>query len=329
MSTEEQDKELNYKESADGSVVVDVPETDEDDEPEMAAAEGSDPKAAADDGDDDGDDSADDAGGDDEGDEDDPVRNARRARRKAKKEYIRRTNQEKDQRLQMLDRQNRELQERLSVLERKSHSSDLAQIDRAIQEEHNSLRYAQLKMREATDNSDGDSFTSAQEAWYEARRKIEALQSLKDKAVQNTKQDGNIPDPRIIKYSNDWQDRNSWYDPDLRDEDSQIAKLVDSRLAKEGWDPSTKEYWSEFDRRLQKRLPHLYTESYEERPSRKPRSVVVGGGREAVTESGKVRVQIEPEKIRAIKEAGLWDNPATRKKMLERYAREARKYTRS
>ena len=326
MSSEDQEKELNYKEAADGSVVVDVPEGDEDDEQEIEAAEGGEAQAAADDGDDGGDDAGSD---DDGGDDDDPVRQARRARRRAKKEYIRRTNQEKDQRLQMLDRQNRELQERLSVLERKSHSSDLAQIDRAIQEEHNSLRYAQLKMREATDNSDGDSFTSAQEAWYEARRKIEALQSLKDKAVQNTKQDGNIPNPRIIKYSNDWQDRNSWYDPDLRDEDSQIAKLVDSRLAKEGWDPSTKEYWLEFDRRLQKRLPHLYNESYEERPTRKPRSVVVGGGREAVTESGKVRVQIEPEKIRAIKEAGLWDNPATRKKMLERYARESRKYTRS
>lgn len=326
MSSEDQEKELNYKEAADGSVVVDVPEGDEDDEQDLEAAEGGEAQAAADDGDD----GADDAGGDDDGgDDDDPVRQARRARRRAKKEYIRRTNQEKDQRLQMLDRQNRELQERLAVLERKSHSSDLAQIDRAIQEEQNALRYAQLKMREATDNSDGDSFTSAQEAWYEARRKIEALQNLKDKAVQGTKQNGNIPDPRIIKYSNDWQDRNSWYDPDLRDEDSQIAKLVDSRLAKEGWDPSTKEYWEEFDRRLQKRLPHLYTDSYEERPARKPRSVVVGGGREAVTESGKVRVQIEPEKIRAIKEAGLWDNPATRKKMLERYAREARKYTRS
>lgn len=328
MSTEDQDKDLKYKEESDGSVVVDVPETDDtDDGEELEAAAGGEARASDEDGD------HDDADGDDDNqsDEDDvdPVRQARRARRRAKKEYIKRTSQEKDQRLQMLDRQNRELQERLAILERKAHSSDLAQIDRAIQEEHNALRYAQMKMREATDNADGDSLTSAQEAWYEARRKIDALQNLKDKAVQHTKQDGNIPDPRIIRYSNDWQDRNSWYDPDLRDEDSQIAKLVDTRLAKEGWDPSSKEYWDEFDRRLQKRLPHLYTDSREERQYKKPRSVVVGGGREAVTENGKVRIQIEPEKIRAIKEAGLWDNPETRKKILQRYAREARKYTRS
>jgi hypothetical protein len=99
-------------------------------------------------------------------------------------------------------------------------------------------------------------------------------------------------------------------------------------MAQEGWNPATKDYWQEFDRRLQKRLPHRYTDSYDERRQTRPRSVVVGGGRESVSENGKIRIQIEPEKIRAMKEAGLWENPQVRKKMLERYAREQRKYTR-
>lgn len=324
MNTETQQQEIDYKEESDGSVVVDLAADDEDQEnnEEVRAAEGGQAEPADDDHDED----------DDHEEEVDPVRQARRARRKAKKEYIKRTNQEKDQRLQMLDRQNRELRElvdRLTVLERKAHSADLAQIDRAIQEEQNNLRYAQVRMQEATENSDGRTAIQAQEEWYEARRKIEALQNLKNQAAQIKQNDGNIPDPKIVKYSNDWQDRNDWYDPELRDEDSQIAKLIDTRMAKEGWNPATQDYWEEFDRRLQKRLPHRYTDSYEERPARKPRSVVVGGGREAVTDSGKIRVQIEPEKIRAMKEAGLWENPVTRKKMLERYAREQRKYTRS
>ncbi len=322
MNTETKEKEIDYKEEDDGSVVINL-ESDgtEQEEEEVQAAEGGRAEAAEDDQDDDHDDN--------DPDEVDPVRLARRARRKAKKEYIKRTNQEKDQRLQMLDRQNRELVERLAVLERKAHSADLAQIDRAIQDEQNSLRYAQIRMSEATENMDGKALTSAQEAWYEARRKLDALQSFKEKAITADKQEGNIPDPRIVRYSNEWQDRNDWYDPNLRDEDSQIAKLVDTRLAKEGWDPSTEEYWEEFDRRLQKRLPHRYTDSYESRPQRKPRSVVVSGGRETVSENGKIRIQIEPEKVRAMKEAGLWDNPETRKRMLERYARESRKNTRS
>lgn len=317
MSTET--KEIDYKEEDDGSVVVNIESDGTEQEEELEAAEGGGVEASGDDQDDDHDDH----------DDVDPVREARRARRKAKKEYIKRTNQEKDQRLQMLDRQNRDLIERIAVLERKSHSADLAQIDRAIQDEQNSLRYAQIRMSEATENSDGHALTAAQEAWYEARRKLDALQHFKEKAISADKQEGHIPNPAIVRYSNDWQDRNDWYDPDLRDEDSQIAKLVDTRLAKEGWDPSKEEYWEEFDRRLQKRLPHRYTDSYESRPQRKPRSVVVGGGRETVSENGKIRVQIEPEKVRAMKEAGLWENPEIRKKMLERYARESRKYTRS
>lgn len=322
MNTEAQQKEIDYEEESDGSVVVNIEsdgsEIDEHEESaEVHASEGGDANSDDDENDDDND-----------GDDASPVREARRARRKAKKEYIKRTNQEKDQRLQMLDRQNRELTERLAILERKAHSSDLAQIDRAIQEEQNNLRYAQVRMQEATDNSDGRTAIQAQEEWYEARRRIEALQSIKNQAVNTKQADGNIPDPKIVRLSNEWQDNNDWYDPDLRDEDSQIAKLVDTRMAKEGWNPATEDYWEEFDRRLQKRLPHRYTSSNNERPTRRPRSVVVGGGRESVSENGKIKVQIEPEKIRAMKEAGLWENPQTRKKMLERYAREQRKYTR-
>lgn len=322
MSTENQQQEIDYKEESDGSVVVNLESDGDDHEEDVRAAEGGDVRSDDEDHDDDGQDD------DNDGDELNPVREARRARRKAKKEYIKRTNQEKDQRLQMLDRQNRELIERIANLERKSHSADLAQIDRAIQEEQNNLRYAQIRMQEATENSDGRTLTSAQEEWYEARRKIDALQNLKDRAVSTRQPEGHIPDPKIVRFSNEWQDRNDWYDPDLRDEDSQIAKLIDTRMAQEGWNPATKDYWQEFDRRLQKRLPHRYTDSYDERRQTRPRSVVVGGGRESVSENGKIRIQIEPEKIRAMKEAGLWENPQVRKKMLERYAREQRKYTR-
>ena len=89
------------------------------------------------------------------------------------------------------------------------------------------------------------------------------------------------------------------------------------------------DYWQEFNRRLHKKLPHRYTDSDDERSSRRPRSVVTGSGRETMSEGGRVNVVIEPEKIRAMKDAGLWENEVLRKKMLQRYARESRKYPRS
>ena len=298
MSTDTKETELEYREDKEGGVVITMPadEVEDDDEPVSAAAGGAQ----------EADDDADDESAD--GDYDSPIREARRARRKAKKEYIKKTNVEKDQRLQMLDRENAAMKERLAVLERKAQGTDLAQIDRAIDDEERRLQFAQRKREEAISNSDGPLGVQAEDAVYEARQKVEQLRHLKQRAMQAA-QEAPAHDPRITRHSNNWLAENDWYDSNLKDEDSKIAKVVDSTLHEEGWDPAMPDYWQEFNRR--------------------PRSVVTGSGRETMSEGGRVNVVIEPEKIRAMKDAGLWENEVLRKKMLQRYARESRKYPRS
>jgi hypothetical protein len=115
---------------------------------------------------------------------------------------------------------------------------------------------------------------------------------------------------------------NPWYDPAGNDEDSQIAKIIDQRLHKEGWDPNTEEYWDELNDRLQKRLPHRYNQSDE--PRRKPRSVVTGSGRESAPRGG-AQFVLSPEQVRAMKDAGFWEDPEKRAKMIKRYAQDARR----
>jgi hypothetical protein len=302
MSTEPKIKEESFEvtEEKDGSVVVELPET----------IESPDKEAQAD-------------GDEDHPDDTDAVREARRARRRAKKEYIRKSNEEKDQRLQLLQRQNQELMERLAAVERKTHTADLARLDSAISDEESRLEFFRRKMQEATDNSDGTAFTKAQEAWYESRRKVEAMQGIKQRAVQATNNDAGPANPKLVRLANQWMERNPWYDPNGGDEDSQIAKVVDNKLAAEGWDPTSEEYWEEFDRRLQQRLPSRYTGDQDEQPRRRPRSVVTGSGRESQTSRGNSFV-LEPEQVRAMKEAGFWDNPEVRNRMIKRYAEQAR-----
>jgi hypothetical protein len=302
MSTEPKIKEESFEvtEEKDGSVVVELPET----------IESPDKEAQAD-------------GDEDHPDDTDAVREARRARRRAKKEYIRKSNEEKDQRLQLLQRQNQELMERLAAVERKTHTADLARLDSAISDEESRLEFFRRKMQEATDNSDGTAFTKAQEAWYESRRKVEAMQGIKQRAVQATNNDAGPANPKLVRLANQWMERNPWYDPNGGDEDSQIAKVVDNKLAAEGWDPTSEEYWDEFDRRLQQRLPSRYTGDQDEQPRRRPRSVVTGSGRESQTSRGNSFV-LEPEQVRAMKEAGFWDNPEVRNRMIKRYAEQAR-----
>ena len=305
MTTEEKIEDLNVIEEKDGSVTVDLPDH------------------LADQMDNRSDSNADDANDVDHPDDSDAVREARRNRRRAKKDYIKRTNEEKDQRLGLLQRQNQELMERLSVVERKTHGADMARYDKAIEDEQYRLRYAQGKMKEATDNSDGDAFTKAQELWYDTRRKLEAMNNYKEQVAKAGSTESAPANPKLVRLANDWMERNSWYDPDAGDEDTQIAKVIDNRLVAEGWDPANKDYWDELDNRLQKRLPHRYTRDTGENSRRSPRSVVTGSSRESSRVNGSQFV-LEPEQVRAMKDAGFWDDPEKRNKMIKRYAIEAR-----
>ena len=86
-----------------------------------------------------------------------------------------------------------------------------------------------------------------------------------------------------------------------------------------GWNPSTKEYWKELDRRLSKRSPHLYNDDSDETSSRRPRQVVTSTGREKFGGSNPKSVTIPPELVRSIKDAGLWENIEARKRIVAGY----------
>ncbi len=269
------------------------------------------------------------AADDDHEDDTEAIRAAKRARRRAKKQLQRENQKEKDLRFNQLLKQNQELMERLKAVETRTHGSEMARIDKAIEDQEVRINYAKMKIAEATKNQDGDSMTEAQDLLYEARRAHEALNNLKKQSVNAAPRRGATqgPDPMMQRHAASWMERNSWYDPGKNDEDSAIAFAVDERLAKEGWDPRTTEYWDELDSRLQKRLPHRYTEDEQDEPVvRKPRSVVTSSGRENVSaKGGRNTFVLNPEQVRAMKDAGMWDDPAMRDKMIRRYAAEQRK----
>lgn len=257
------------------------------------------------------------------------LREQKRLKRQKRKEYHKQVATEKDVKLTLLERQNQELLERLSVLEKKSHGSDIARINKAIEDQATRIAFAKQKISEATASGNGELLTSAQEMWFEARRQYEALDALKKKVVQPQKQRTiQAPDPQLQRYANAWISNNPWYDANGKDPDSKVALAIDQAMGEEGWNPKTAEYWEELDNRLQRYLPHRYTGDTEREPTRnsRPRNVVTGSGRENATSSGggKNTFTLSPEQVRAMKDAGMWDDPDKRAKMIRRYAIEAR-----
>jgi len=254
------------------------------------------------------------------------LREQKRQKRRSRKEYHKQVATEKDVKLTLLERQNQQLLERLSVLERKSHGSDLARLDKAIEDQDNRILFAKQKISEATRTGNGELLTSAQEMWFEARRQAEALANLKKRAVapQNPRTI-QAPDPQLQRHANNWMANNPWYDPNGKDPDSRRALNEDAILAEEGYDPKTAEYWEELDKRLQRVVPHRYTEDANERPRSRPRSAVTSSGREFASNNGRGNsFTLSPDQVRAMKDAGMWDDAEKRAKMIRRYALEAR-----
>jgi hypothetical protein len=305
-----ENEDIPIKEEADGSVTVELPDS-------IQAPSQNDEEQKAEGGDIPGDD---DPPSDDELDS---LRAARRERRRAKKDLIRKTQAEKDERLQLLQRQNQELMERLAVVEQRTHANDLAQIDKAVQDAELRVKYARMKMAEASSANDGDALAQANEMFLDEKQKLEALKNFKQKAVA-PQQRASIPDAGVQRQIASWMERNDWFDPERKDMDSKIAKQVDEQLTKEGWNPASREYWDEMDNRLRKYIPHRYNDDYEdESPRRKPRSPVTSSGREnAASAGGRNSFSLTPDQVKAMKDAGFWDDPKKRASMIKRYAQQ-------
>ena len=311
-----EDEKLIVQEQQDGSVTVEGIEATQD-EPEEAV-EGVKPVEKAEGG------QVPEDGGEDHPDDTEAIRSVRREKRKAKKIYHRQQQAEKDLKYNQLVRQNQDLMTRLSAVERKTHGSELARVDKAIEDHQVRLQYAKMKMAEAASANDGESLANAQEMWYDARQKVEALENLRKQAAQPPKQQAIAPDMSVQRHAADWMERNNWYDPQTKDVDSKIAKVIDEGLVAEGFDPRSAEYWDELDNRLQNRLPHRYTDDADEKPFvKRPRSAVTGSGRESASSSGgRNSFTLSADQVRAMKDAGMWEDPALRSKMIKRYANE-------
>jgi hypothetical protein len=310
--------ELQVAEESDGSAVVQLPHNE--DNPQESAEERD--SEALDDDDGPGDDSGEGATTDDP--EREAIRVARREERRLKKQLHREKARESNHLITALRKQNQELAGRVASLETKTSGAEMARLDKAIDDAATRVEYAKMKMQEAVNSRDGAEVTKSQQLWYDNQRQLESLQSMRtnaNKQLSQPKQNINVPNPAVQRNAADWMSRNSWYDPQMKDVDSKVAHSIDVALTEEGYDPSSSDYWEELDDRMQKYLPHRVNSGYSTgtRNSR-PRSVVSSSGRESVANAKANEFRLTPQRVAAIKDAGMWDNTDRRNKMIRKYA---------
>lgn len=327
---EKDEKDLPIREQEDGTVLVAVEEDKDPFEDQKKNEKASDDGADSDDKDDDGDDdsessqAADNSSkGDDEENDDDRerIREARREERKLKKELAKQREASSKHKISSLERRNEELARRLAAVESTAASFQFAQVDKAIDDETTRVEYAKMKLLQAAQANDAAAQVEYLELLQESKNRLSQVQAYKKQQIENAKRPKqNVPDQvseAVRENAESWMNKHKWYDPQGRDTDSRIAKVIDQELAADGWEPSDPEYWDELDSRLASRLPHRYAAkgaSKRTNPAPSGRSSNPGAGPSGTT------FTLSRERVQAIKDAGAWDDPSKRNQMIKAYA---------
>jgi hypothetical protein len=319
------EKDVPIKEQEDGSVLAKVAHEEhfEDDEENKEEV-----KKASDESDEDEEQQDEESGSDDSDEDEDTedererIREARREERRLKKELTKQREASSRHKITSLEKRNEELARRLAAVENTAASYQFAQIDKAIEDEATRVEYAKMKLVQAAQSNDATAQVEFLEQLTDAKQRLKEAQFHKKQQLDQAKTPKqNVPTPvstEVQHNATQWLKKNSWYDPQARDTDSRIAKVVDQELAADGWDPGDPEYWDELDNRLQSRLPHRYTAKGN---SNHKRSVgPTASSRVTATTAKAGTITLSRERVQAIKDAGAWDDTERRNKMIRAYA---------
>jgi len=254
-------------------------------------------------------------------DEREQIREARREERRLKKELKKQRDLTAQNKIKALERHNEELARRLAAVESTATSYQFAQIDKAIEDEATRVEYAKMKMLQAAQSGDAAGQVDFLEQLTEAKQRLQQAQHYKKQQLESAKAPKqNVPNEistEVQQNATKWLKKNSWYDPQARDTDSRIAKVIDQELATDGWDPADPEYWEELDNRLSARLPHRYTSKG---GSTKKHSGPTASSRVESSSAKPGTIRLSPERVQAIRDAGAWDDVEKRNKMIRAYA---------
>jgi hypothetical protein len=305
-----------------------VTETPPEPEPEQAAEEavGEQVEAADDEDEDDGDARLEASEDDDEDEAPQAGRKPltpeeKRAQRQNRKFRRRAAIEHKERELAFLRAENEEFKRRLQSVEQQTTQFNLSAMDQRLNETSNELETVNRIIAKAIEQGQGEDVAKAlsiRDQLMERQRQLaEAKRQTESKPAEKP-----VKDPRIAAYAKEWISENSWYDPSGRDEDSAIVKVIDQRLAQEGYNPASEDYWIELNNRVAKRLPHKFQDEpmQESKPKAKRGGPPMATKREYAAPSSRKEVYISPERKQALIDAGVWDNPDERKRYIKRYA---------
>lgn len=255
------------------------------------------------------------------------IRERRRQERKDKRDRQRAKQDSLSRQVDQLTRSNQEMANQLKSLLNQTAGAQLARLDADISEAENAVEHFKGVIEEATTKGDGRTVAQATEYMVASRERAKELKEHKTRVSQPQR---TAIDPRVVSQAKKFMADNPWYGgPASKDPDSRVLTAVDNSLAAEGWDTTSDEYWKELRTRAARYLPHrMAAESSAGAgaggtsaiiPVTKPKTPVAGANGDRSTSGSEGTYNLSAERVRAIKDAGAWDDPKRRKSMIDRY----------
>jgi len=250
-------------------------------------------------------------------DHEDEISSQSRKRRLKRREVQKRARDNAARELDFLRQQNSEITRRLQAVEGHAISSNEQGIDARLQQTLQDIRQAEHIIARATEAGNGDDAMAAMRIREQAMDEARQLQYNKQQVAQVLEQVNQPrPDPRVQSYAGEWMQANPWYSPQGRDDDSAVVNAIDASMTAQGYDPTSRAYWEELTSRVAARVSD---DDAGPQTSSRRRAPPQGSTREYAPTSTRKEIYVTPERKAAMIEAGVWDDPAARTRMLKAY----------
>lgn len=269
-------------------------------------------------GDDDGDDAdeGDSRLAESEEDSENAVVTERSKRRRKRRDLLLRAKEEDKRKIELLEKQTQELMRRLASVEGHAMQTNAQTLEERLAKAQRDIQQAEHFIAKATEAGNGEDVVAAMRIRDQAMAETNQLTQQKQQFEQARQQTATPQvDPTVVTYAKEWMQANPWYDPQGRDRESALTKAIDNELVREGYNPASREYWEELTDRVAEAIGEDATPS----PRRKKRGPPTGNTREHAPVSTKREIYVTPERKQAMIEAGAWDDPVLRQRLLKAY----------
>lgn len=243
-----------------------------------------------------------------------------REKRRKRRDMQRRAREAKDRELAMLRETVAQLSQRVSATESRAVTSDAQALQNQYAKAVREMQQAETIMAKAIEAGNGEDAAAALRIRDQAKAEAESLQA-RYVQHQEAMQQASSPKvaPEVINYAKQWMEANPWYDPQARDRDSALTKAIDNELAREGFDPRSREYWEELTDRVAEALGSNDQQGGKAATTPRRKAPPTGNTREHAPTSTRKEIYVTPERKQAMVEAGIWDDPVRRQKQLKAY----------